>query len=521
MNQRDIELEEFLAHFESKISQELCDYVRDVVLLKSRYVFLTREKGCQYGHCTHCKAKYRTNLNHNDDTTCPNCSSACIAKKAGLGRKHLYDASYVVVYEKSVVNPAAMVARGITVQRDYSGDYTQVVTKFHADCLYLFEMGNSKMYRSNYHSTRGYYPERTVHSDFYKTNFHSTIGFHSYCPEQFLLEAIKGTPYQYSTWESYRCGDNVKFFDLYSKHPCVEYLTKLKMNYFVLAKLDRAYTYGAINWNGKSIDKVLKLEKSRVKEFLRFVEHPSGHPLTLRLFQISCKEKSELTLHQLNDMAERYDDCFEALKKVLKYTALRRADGYIQKQQRVERQAKRPCAPKDILGTWYDYIGDCIRLGFDLTNDMVLFPSNLHRAHLNTIKQVKVKENKELDEKIKQRKKRLDQYHFEHSGYLIRAAADTAELIIEGKVLHHCVGTYADRYAKGDCDILVIRKIEDPDIPFFTMQISGGKIVQCRGHKNCDTTNEVKQFIDKFQKERLEKKPKQRPDKKKPQEVAV
>lgn len=153
-------------------------------------------------------------------------------------------------------------------------------------------------------------------------------------------------------------------------------------------------------------------------------------------------------------------------------------------------------------------MSDCVRLGMDLKNDSVLFPPNLHQAHQNTIKQVKIKEDEELTKKIQLRREALEKYSFEAMGFLIRAAADSKELIEEGKKLHHCVGTYADRYADGRCDILIIRQSDAPDTPFYTMEIQNEKVWQCRGLKNCGMTKDVERFVDAFREARLEKKAK-------------
>jgi hypothetical protein len=96
---------------------------------------------------------------------------------------------------------------------------------------------------------------------------------------------------------------------------------------------------------------------------------------------------------------------------------------------------------------------------------------------------------------------------------MIRPAADSKELIEEGKALHHCVGTYADRYAKGETNLFVIRRAADPNRPFFTMEIKNNKIVQTRGLKNCSPTKEVQAFIDEFTLVKLTKNQKQRKSK--------
>ena len=84
-----------------------------------------------------------------------------------------------------------------------------------------------------------------------------------------------------------------------------------------------------------------------------------------------------------------------------------------------------------------------------------MFPKNLYIQHQNFIKQIEYIKNKEIDCKIKERLKETERYYFEWNGLLIRPARSHAELIEEGKRMHHCVGSYAERYANGGTDILL------------------------------------------------------------------
>lgn len=100
----------------------------------------------------------------------------------------------------------------------------------------------------------------------------------------------------------------------------------------------------------------------------------------------------------------------------------------------------------------------------------------------------------------------MQKYCFEDSGLLIRPAASSLELINEGKAMNHCVGTYADRYAKGDTNIFVIRKSSEPDKPYFTVEIKQERIVQCRGNEKCSPDEKVTTFIDAFTERKLNNK---------------
>ena len=104
--------------------------------------------------------------------------------------------------------------------------------------------------------------------------------------------------------------------------------------------------------------------------------------------------------------------------------------------------------------------------------------------------------NAELNAMFLERAAELEPLSFELDGLLIRPCQTEAELIREGKDLHHCVATYAKRHAEGKTAILFIRQVTEPDQPFFTLEFDekAKKVRQNRGLRNCDRTPEVKAF---------------------------
>ena len=77
---------------------------------------------------------------------------------------------------------------------------------------------------------------------------------------------------------------------------------------------------------------------------------------------------------------------------------------------------------------------------------------------------------------------------------MIVAPVEVQEILNEGKALHHCVGSYVDKVIKGETAILFIRNINDPETPFYTLEYRKGQIIQCRGNRNDETTNEIDEF---------------------------
>ena len=84
---------------------------------------------------------------------------------------------------------------------------------------------------------------------------------------------------------------------------------------------------------------------------------------------------------------------------------------------------------------------------------------------------------------------------YENKNFLIRPVESHKELIIESKILDHCVRTYAERVALHKTMIFFVRKQECVDDPFVTLELKDNKIVQCRGKRNTRPSDEVVSFV--------------------------
>ena len=71
-----------------------------------------------------------------------------------------------------------------------------------------------------------------------------------------------------------------------------------------------------------------------------------------------------------------------------------------------------------------------------------------------------------------------------------------AELTMEGKILHHCVGSYKKDVAQRKEGILFLRKLSCPDMPYYTLDVVKGPsgkyaVRQCHGNCNSNPTPEI------------------------------
>ncbi|MEK4052677.1 PcfJ domain-containing protein [Paenibacillus sp. FSL F4-0087] len=494
MNQK----EKDMTHFPSKRSEKLEKYVIDELLKHSRYIFIQRVSRVQYGYCTHCNSRFRTSgdLKHNGKSECPNCKSDCKVKNHGMSRKYLRDHGTVVFYEKSQVNPdSAIIAQVFRVYRDYSGDYKKVQTEYVIVAKYLFESGNPGR-ATMYERWGGWQKSNSVHS----------IESYPHCPIESIEEAITGTPFYYSTWDQHEQPqrDYVKFFALYSKYPVIEILTKLGFKYFVGAKLFDGKTYSCINWRAKQLHDVLRLSK---QDFQLVHKERKLNPMQLRLFQLSRRDSAPPTIKEIqNFFTDSVGDVMNELNVVLKYSTLRKAMNYIQKQVRI-------CdAYRSYLGlliAWRDYIRDCETLEMDLSHSLILFPKNLHEEHQRTMKLVKTTSDERSRAKMIKRAETLQKYKFEDQEFVVIPAETAEELIEEGKRLEHCVARYADKHANGKTTILFVRRKNNPNSPYYTIELQKNSIKQARGFKNASMTPDVQKFVQQFENAKLKKKRKE------------
>jgi ribosomal protein S6 len=511
---------EYLQHVNSTISKEIDEYAISIVFKESRYIFVSKESDGAHGYCTHCKCDMEFNVSpkHNSKIICPNCKSECIVKSTRYQRKSLVDRSTFLHFEKSVLDPDTIVGRGFYAVRDYSNDYRDMKTEYMEAAVYIFKIGEKPVmlkrdvwYYDKTHLTRSFWRMNEGPSighfaktcSIYRFNTNA-LARYEYCFNyESLKKAIKNTSFKYMPLKEYRCHagyyiEMLNLIELYSKYPiAVEQLTKVGLKHLVINKTLKTKQYTSIKWSGENIYKILKINKRDWKLIRNSESYISE--LFLKIYQINIKDKSNLSPEAIKNIEFTVGYNYESLVNILRYMTLKKAYAYISKQEQ-----RKESSFNGVIDIYSDYLNDCKTLNFNLNDDRVLYPKNLIKAHQNTIRQVKVVANKQMEEKIKKRIQGLyDKYYFENSNFLIRPVDSAIELIEEGKALHHCVGTYGDKYANGKTDILVIRIKSNPEKQLCTMEVHGGDIIQVRAKYNEEPSDDVKEFVEAFKNMKL------------------
>ena len=182
-----------------------------------------------------------------------------------------------------------------------------------------------------------------------------------------------------------------------------------------------------------------------------------------------------------------------------------------------EREDPRIERKRNMAKDWLEYLNWCKDLKYDLDNMFIYMPKNFKKCmtvlqksirNLWTDRRRKKRQGenekqrgvwnrrkKAMSEIFKENKDCKDAFQIKGKGLLLVVPKTADEIKAEGAALHHCVGGYVDRVARGETNIFFVRKSTEPDKPYFTMEWNNNHIIQCRGSHNCGMPPEVEAFV--------------------------
>lgn len=165
----------------------------------------------------------------------------------------------------------------------------------------------------------------------------------------------------------------------------------------------------------------------------------------------------------------------------------------------------------DVLNEYYDYIKQRESQEDDLSNTVYLRPRDLHTTYMTLLDDVEHLKNEkyiaEMSEKYKNIRERSakipKKYTWQQAEFLIRPAKSAEEIVMEGRLLHHCVGSdaqgYMKRFNEGKGWILLVRHIQSHTVPFVTVELVNNKIRQWYGIKDSKPDREnVEAFLNAY-----------------------
>lgn len=91
---------------------------------------------------------------------------------------------------------------------------------------------------------------------------------------------------------------------------------------------------------------------------------------------------------------------------------------------------------------------------------------------------------------------RWERLSYSNKSFAILLPKKPEELATEGRKLNHCVRSYIKRVLDGETNILFLRKTDDMDTPFYTIEVDNDNVIQqVHGFCNSYATEEVSCFV--------------------------
>lgn len=133
---------------------------------------------------------------------------------------------------------------------------------------------------------------------------------------------------------------------------------------------------------------------------------------------------------------------------------------------------------------WRDWLTMAEILKYNFRNMSDRMPRSLKKEHDRAVFACNAIQEKLLKEKFDEASRENRKYEFEKGKYQVVVPMTPEEVIAEGVAQKHCVGTYICSIREGMSVIVFIRRKECPDKSFFTVEICGSNITQCKGFGN-------------------------------------
>ena len=157
---------------------------------------------------------------------------------------------------------------------------------------------------------------------------------------------------------------------------------------------------------------------------------------------------------------------------------------------------------EDYIVTVIDYIEMKQALGLTLENKLPKNVIELHNILKEQIRDVTEQQTKE-NFKIKAKENKIFAESFNNiskdKSFLIVSPEESKDLIKEGQEMHHCVGSYIERFANGYSKIFFIRLKENPEQAFVTIELDNkNNLIQAKGRFNTEINKETSRYINEF-----------------------
>lgn len=293
---------------------------------------------------------------------------------------------------------------------------------------------------------------------------------------------------------------SINYLNIWNNCKAVEQLAKSKMTQLLKDITTKVSCPKFIQKKETTPNKILGLTKAQFKEIRDADISQSNFEIYKRILELDPTAAFADCTRFMNRW-NMPDNVFEILALNLPKINMKEIERYAQSLDDYQ------CMEwTEGIRLWKDYLKMCIDLKCDMNDRTVIFTNNLKLEHDRTVRKynnIKSQNAIKNFEEAVERYKHLEFEDEEHD-FMIIAPKTQEELYEEGRVLHHCVGSYAKSVAEGRSTILFIRSKTKPTSPLCTVEVANGRLVQARTKYNnaAYTVPGVKKFMQAWAKEK-------------------
>ena len=468
--------------------------------ITQHYIFYKPERK-EEGYCSSCNTTVQgISPKHNQYGICPKCRQRIQYKSMKMQKRIIHKTEHTYLLQKFGKNQ--MVIRKFNVYANFyqSQGFVPQISWFETRRVIVEKDFSQTAYYYGKYKDGSYRWRESLYAE-YHYDFEGNKGT---VYKRTLFSLNKGI---LKTSGLYELQKNMEMIEpetylLYRYHcPAIEKAVKAGLKKFVIQSIHAKSRLS----NHRKLVEILGINRFLLKQFVKV----DGGIACLSWLQ-KMKDTQKWISEEILRYFEKHNISVRDLVFIEKQMSPQQIYYYF---KRLETESGLPA--EKALTIWRDYLSMAKKLGKNLEDSIVYRPRELERRHDEAVVALQEIDTKQKAEELRKKFPNLEKVCKEitpiyqllkDEKYAVLVPQKIEDIIKEGKALHHCVGTqecYFDRISRKTSYIVFLRRQEEPEKEFYTMEIEpNGNIVQKSKEYNRtgEDYREAETFLKKWKK---------------------